>query len=221
MAEQILLRIRPELARARQQVQELTRKTAEAKKARQDVVKERAKARTERAKAAKQRVRRGGRVVRGVGIAALAAVGVTLTREFLAPVIAAAAEEAIKSVRLFFPDEVKKILKGLGIDIDKKLRDLEDEIPKIRRSIEEMATFVSSTMAALSQTQAAINGLSLMGVNLDPNKIFEIGKGLFKVSYLQEAARASVASDMNAANIKNILEGLGASLMNSVKKWIK
>ena len=215
MAEAIVVRVRPDLQKAKQQASELQRKQQQIERQRQEGRREEARAarrpvttaRREREPGRRGRLGAGavaaGSRVKGLSgaaiAAALAAAGVTVTSQFLLPMFE------------FNAVELGKLLgvPGLG----KKLSNF---IGEQRRALEELKVFMTSSFAAVSQTRESLNGAAILGAQIADVDVTGTFQARRRVAYLREASRAVVQSDLGANAIKGILKGMSATLQKNV-----
>lgn len=220
MAEVIVVRVRPDLQKAKQQASELQRKQQQIERQRREGRREEARAARRPVTTAPRRkpdqprrgrlaagvVRAGGQV-RGIGrvaiAAALAAVGIEISTKFLLPLGELGTEEALEQ----FKDV--PILKQF---LEKQL---EFQV-EIRQGLEKLKVFVVSGLAAAAQTRESLNGAALLGAQIADVDVGGTFQARRSVNYLREASRAVVQSDLGADALKKLVKSMAETLKKNV-----
>ncbi len=213
MADEIITRIRPDLAAARQASAEQQRATEQAARQRRQEAREAVRERPATAPARRPPTRpadlpRRGSVPRGVaaagtGLAALAKANI------LAAITAAGVE--------FSSGFILPAVEGIAQQIPAVGGKLEAELQELRHNVEKMKVYFSSAISAIQETRSTLDGAALMGaqVNMrdDPGNAFQAFR---RVAYLREASKAVVQSDTNAAAVKKLMGDLTQQIKRGI-----
>ncbi len=209
MAEQIITRIVPDLAAARQASAKQQRASEQAARRRRDDTKEAAKDKPatmpkRRAKRTASDLPRRGRLAPGV-----AAKGSALGAMAKANIMAVIAKAGIElSTAVVLP-----IAETLAADLGGPVGDaLALEIENMRKTIDDYKVYFSAALSAIQETRSSVDGSALMGAQINRADITGIYGARRKVAYLREASAAAVQDRIGQGAIRKFAAELAENL---------
>jgi hypothetical protein len=208
MAEQIITRIVPDLAAARQASAKQQRASEQAARRRRDDTKEAAKDKPatmpkRRAKRTASDLPRRGRLAPGVA-AKGSALGAMAKANIMA-VIAKAGLEVSTAVVFPIAETFAKELGPVGEVLALKIENM-------RRTIEDYKAYFSAALSAIQETRSSVDGSALMGAQINRADITGIYGARRKVAYLREASAAVVQDKLGQGAVRKLAAELAENL---------